>query len=288
MYDLHRLRLLRELSYRGTLAAVAEALGYSPSAISHQLGILERETGVVLLEPAGRGVRLTPAAMSLVGHTETILRELERAEADIAASRTDIIGTVRVATFQTAAHTLVLDAIDRLADEHPQLTVAVVHLNAEEAVPALLAGDFDLVLSEDYPGNPPAPHPGVVTTTIATDPLLLAIPASWSAQSLADLAGVPWVMEQAGTAPRTWSTAICRSAGYEPEVRFETADLHLHAAIVARGRAAAFLPELAYRPSPDIRLTPTGHARTITVSTRTGSDNNPAIAAWLGAASHDG
>jgi DNA-binding transcriptional LysR family regulator len=85
VYDVHRLRLLRELSHRGTLAAVAEALGYSPSAISHQLGILERETGATLLEPAGRGVRLTPAAVALVARTEIILRELERAEADIAA-----------------------------------------------------------------------------------------------------------------------------------------------------------------------------------------------------------
>ncbi|WP_017593825.1 LysR family transcriptional regulator [Nocardiopsis potens] len=283
MYDLHRLRLLRELSHRGTLAAVADALGYSPSAVSHQLGILEREVKAPLLEPAGRGVRLTPAAAMLVARTETIMRELERAEADIAAGRTDIIGTIRVATFQTAAHTLVLDAIDRLTDRHPRLTVTFAHLNAEAAIPALLARDFDLVLSEDYPGNPPAPHPGVTTRAIADDPLFLAIPADWSARGLADLADAPWGMEPPGTAARAWTIATCRAAGFEPHVRYETADLGLHAAIAARGHAAAFLPRLAHAPSPAIRLVPTGQARTITLSTRTGSDDNTAVQAFTDA-----
>lgn len=283
MYDLHRLRLLRELSHRGTLAAVADALGYSPSAISHQLAILEREVKVPLLEPAGRRVRLTPAAASLVAHTETIMRELERAEADIAASRSAITGTVRVATFQTAAHTLVLDAVDRLSDQHPHLTVTFAHVNAEAAIPALLAHDFDLVLSEDYPGGPGAAHPGVTTSAITDDPLLLAIPADWSARNLSDLADAPWVMEHLGAAARAWSTATCRISGFEPQVRYETADLSLHAAIVTRGRAAAFLPRLAHAPSPDIRLIPTQQARTISVCTRAGSDTNPSIRALKGA-----
>lgn len=280
MYDLHRLRLLRELSHRGTLAAVAEALGYSPSAVSHQLSILEREVKAPLLEPAGRGVRLTPAAITLVGHTETILRELERAEADIAAGRTEITGTVHVATFQTAAHTLVLDAIDRLAHRHPRLVVTFAHLSAEAAIPALLARDFDVVLSEVYPGNPPAPHPGVTTSTVAEDPLLLALPTAWPARSVADLADAPWVMETRGTVARAWSTATCRTAGYEPHVRYETSDLGLHAALVARGHAASLLPQLGRDPSPDIRLIPTGETRAITASTRTGSEGTPATEAF--------
>ena len=157
------------------------------------------------------------------------------------------------------------------------------HLNAEAAIPALLARDFDLVLSESYPGNPAAPHPGVTTSTLVDDPLLLAVPATWTAHDLADLAGAPWVMEHAGSAPRTWATATCRAAGFEPTVRYETADLLLHAAIVARGHAAAFLPRLAHRPDPAIRLIPTEHARVVTLSTRTGSSNTPAIQAFTAA-----
>ena len=90
MLDVHRLRLLRELDRRGTLAAVARALSYSPSAISQQLSQLETETGVALLEPAGRGVRLTPQARILVEHTEVILKQLEEAEADLRASLAEV------------------------------------------------------------------------------------------------------------------------------------------------------------------------------------------------------
>ncbi|MGF2209476.1 LysR family transcriptional regulator [Streptomyces albidoflavus] len=280
MYDLHRLRLLRELSHRGTLAAVADALGYSPSAVSRQLGILEREVGMSLLEPAGRGVRLTPAARTLVVRTERIVRELEQAEAEIAGMRTDLVGVIRVATFQTAAHGLVLDTIARLQRNHPRLTVEFTHLEAEATVPALLARDFDLVLSEQYPGNPPVPHPGVMMSTLAEDPLLLAIPTAWDAKSLKDLAEAPWVMEPPHTAPRTWTAAACRAAGFEPDVRFETADLSLHTAIVSKGLAAAFLPMLAQNPSPHMRLLPTGEHRTITLAIRAGSDSNPALQAF--------
>lgn len=281
MYDLHRLRLLRELSYRGTLAAVATALGYSPSAISHQLSLLEREVKAPLLEPAGRGVRLTPAAMVLVERTEVILSELERAAAEVAAARGDLVGTLRVATFQTAARTVVLDAIDELAERHPSLEVAVVHLDAAAAIPALLARDFDLVLSEDYPGAPSAPHRGVSTAVIADDPLQLVIPAQWEARELSELAAVPWVMEHPGTAARAWASATCRAAGFEPRVLYETTDLTLHAAIVARGRTAAFLPALTPESSwRGIRLLPTGQARTISLSVRAGGEEAPAIRAF--------
>jgi len=79
--DLRRLRLLRELHERGTIAAVADALQFTPSAVSQQLGILEREAGVQLLERAGRGVRLTDPALVLVGHAEALLARAALAEA---------------------------------------------------------------------------------------------------------------------------------------------------------------------------------------------------------------
>src|SRR3984957_5820402 len=95
MLDVYRLRLLRELERRGTLAAVARALSYSPSAISQQLSQLEAETGVTLLEPVGRGVRLTPLARVLVAHTEVILERLEEAEAELRGAATEGGGTPR-------------------------------------------------------------------------------------------------------------------------------------------------------------------------------------------------
>lgn len=96
MLDVRRLRLLRELAHRGTIAAVAQALSFSPSAVSQQLSLLERETGVPLLKRTGRRVALTPAGQNLVRHAEDILERLEHAEAELAAIRSGLAGPVRI------------------------------------------------------------------------------------------------------------------------------------------------------------------------------------------------
>src|SRR5690349_21039933 len=121
MLDLHRLRLLREVRLRGSLAAAATALRYSPSAVSQQLAVFEREVGVPLLEKVGRGVRLTPQAEILVGHAEVVLERLEQAEAEVAASLSGVTGTVRVACFQTAALSLVPTMLGHVRAAYPRL-----------------------------------------------------------------------------------------------------------------------------------------------------------------------
>ncbi|MGW4931058.1 LysR family transcriptional regulator [Agromyces sp. NPDC004153] len=279
MYDLHRLRLLRELKHRGTLAAVGEALGYSPSAISHQLAILEREVGVPVLEPVGRRVRLTDAAELLVAHTERVLLELEQAEAAIAASRTDVSGHVRIAAFQSAAHTLIPAALDRLAAEHPNVEVSFLHVHAEHGLPALLARDVDLVLYEQYPGAPVAPITNIRTEHLLDDAMLVATPRARGAAALAGLADARWAMEPPGTRSREWAVAACRAAGFEPNVGFESTDVLLHARLVAHGRAVAFLPAIVSAEASGCALEPSGSARTIRLALRRGSEAAPSIAA---------
>src|ERR687891_1692693 len=131
MLDLRRLRLLHELSRRGTVTAVAEALSYSPSTVSQQLGVLQREAGTPLFEPAGRRVRLTDAALVLAGHAEQLLAAAERAEADLAAAAGAVVGVVRVGSFQTASLHLLLPAIAALRDAHPALQVRLVEMEPE-------------------------------------------------------------------------------------------------------------------------------------------------------------
>src|SRR3954470_16620096 len=111
MLDLRRLRLLRELSERGTIAAVADALQYTPSAVSQQLAMLERETGVRLLERAGRGVRLTDPALVLVDHAAALLERAARAEADLAAAAGTVAGRARIAGFESVLLHMALPAM---------------------------------------------------------------------------------------------------------------------------------------------------------------------------------
>jgi DNA-binding transcriptional LysR family regulator len=245
MLDLRRLRLLRELARRGTITAVAQALSYSPSAVSQQLAALEKEAGVRLFEPAGRRVRLTPQAGLLVAHTHVLLEEMERAEAELAQSLSEIAGTLRVAAFQTAVLALVPHALSQLEARHPALRVEVTELDPEAALPALIAGEFDLVLGEEYPGFT-LPRPRETERhDLLTDELRLITPARWSERSLPSLASRPFVLEPAGTTARQWATAACRQAGFEPDARYTTTDLQIHLRLVENGLAAALLPDLS-------------------------------------------
>jgi DNA-binding transcriptional LysR family regulator len=245
MLDLRRLWLLRELARRGTITAVAEALSYSPSAVSQQLAALEKEAGVRLLEPAGRRVRLTPQGDLLVAQTQVLLEDMERAEAELAQSLNETVGTLRVAAFQTAVLALLPHALSQLARQHPSLRVEVTELEPEVALPALAAGEFDLVLGEEYPGHP-LPRPRETERhDLLTDELRLITPAGWEERSLASLASRPFVMEPVGTTARQWATAACRHAGFEPDVRYTSTDLQIHLRLAESGLAAALLPDLS-------------------------------------------
>lgn len=287
MLDLHRLRLLRELKHRGTLAAVAEALSYSPSSISQQLAVLEREAGVTLLEPVGRRVRLTAQAEILVAHTEAVLERLERAEADLAASLHGITGVLRVAAFQTVALALVPDALGRLRDAHPRLRIEITQREPESALPALLARDFDLVITEEYPGDPSPRPAGVDHEELGEDEIRLAPPGPAAGAALRDLAESPWVMEPEGTASRRWATRLCREAGFEPDVRFESTDLLLHLRLAERGHAAALLPGLVWRGGtptvPVVRLPAEHRTRRLFTASRRGGGAHPAVRAFRAA-----
>jgi DNA-binding transcriptional LysR family regulator len=302
--DLHRLRLLRELRHRGTLAAVADALTYTPSAISQQLSVLEAEAGVPLLERSGRSVRLTPAAERLVEHTEAILERLEQARADLDASAARIGGTVRIAAFHTTAHAVIPAALSALASAHPALRVEVTEREPEASLPGLIAHEFDLALLEEYPGHPQRRRPELDYRQLATDPMRLAQPAS-APRALADLAGHPWILEPPGTAARHWATAVCRAAGFEPDVRYQSTDLLLHLRLVRTGHAVALLPGLlsasrsaagqsgagqsaagqsgadSTHADPPIHLSdlPGSPARHIYAATRRGAGQHPALAA---------
>jgi len=280
MLDLRRLRLLRELARRGTITAVAQALSYSPSAVSQQLATLEKEAGVRLLEPAGRRVRLTAQAELLLTHTEILLEEMERAEAELAQSLNETAGTLRVASFQTAVLTLVPHALSQLERQHPALRVEVTELDPEAALPALIAGEFDLVLGEEYSGFPlPRPR-DTERHDLLTDELRLITPTGWNERSLASLAPRPFVMEPAGTTARQWATAVCRQAGFEPDARYTTTDLQIHLRLVESGLAAALLPDLSGAGERDdvaVHRLP-GHPRRQIFSTvRRGAAHHPKI-----------
>jgi DNA-binding transcriptional LysR family regulator len=284
MLNLHRMRLLVELSRRGTLAQVAEALAFSPSTVSQQLGQLEVEAGVKLIEPVGRGVRLTSAGQLLVRHAEQILQQVDRAEAALATTRSEISGEVRVATFQTAAMSLIPRLLDVAAERHPALTLFLNEIQPDTAAAALLAREFDLVLNEEYPGHAHPPAAGIDRRSLFSDKLRIYAGESWSPLSrrrqLGDFADVPWILEPRGKPAREWAESVCRAAGFEPQVRFESADLFVHAQLVESGHAVALLPDLVWqsrRPAATFIGLPDEPLREVHTSIRAGSEDRPVL-----------
>ncbi|MDX3638175.1 LysR family transcriptional regulator [Streptomyces sp. MB09-02B] len=290
-FDLHRMRLLRELAQRGTVTSVAAALAYSPSAVSQQLAVLEEEIGTRLFEPDGRRIRLTEQAHILVAYTAAVLEQLERAETDILASLDNVVGTIRLATVQTAALALVPAMLTSLADGHPGLKVQFTQAEPEVALPGLLAREFDLVCGENYLDFPTSRSSEMNFDVVAEDPIRVAFlePPEGREPSevvLTDLADYPWVLEPEGSPGRAWATATCRQAGFEPRVAHETSDVLVQARLVASGHAAAFLPDLTWfdrEPRFHLRQMRASHVRQIVTTCRAGSHRNPALVAVRGA-----
>lgn len=243
MFELRRLRLLYELSTRGTLGAVADALSYSPSTVSQQLAVLEKEAGVPLMEADGRRVRLTPQGATLARHAKAMLDLDEQARVSLAA-RAPQPTTVRLAAIHTSVHPLVSSALSALEASHTDLRVNVTVEPPERALAELAARTYDMVIAEQYADVTRAHDTSLARASMGADPLRLALPVADDATTLAACHDRHWVMEPPGTASRQWATQQCRAAGFEPDVRFEVADPQIHMQLIADGHAVGFLPGL--------------------------------------------
>ena len=295
MLDLRRLRLLHELNARGTIAAVADALQFTPSAVSQQLAVLEREAGLPLLERAGRGVRLTDAALVLVGHAEALLERAERAEAELAGATGSVGGRGRIASFQSVALHVAVPAMRELARDAPGLRCELVEAEPEESLPALALGDVDLVLADEWQHQPLARPTGVDREDLWRDPVHLVLPADHPAARrhsravpLAELAGESWATGHHETGWEAMTERTCRQLGeFDPDIRHRTNDSVTTLALVAGGRAVTLLPALVdpgAHPGIAVRAIAEGSAhRTIFTATRIVDAERPSVQALLAA-----
>lgn len=295
MLDLRRLRLLRELHERKTIAAVADALQFTPSAVSQQLAILEREAGVPLLVRAGRGVRLTDPALALVEHADALLERVALAEAGLAAAAGTVSGRARIATFQSAALRLVLPAMQTLARDAPALRCELVESEPERSLPAVALGDYDVALCDEWQHQPRRMPGGVERHELVHDPVLVVLPARHpvalahpDAVPLAELAGETWTTghEEMGWDEMTRRTCL-EHGGFDPDIRHRTNDAIVSLELVARGLTVTLLPGLVVPGShPGVEVRPIAEApvrRTIFAATRGADAARPSTRALLDA-----
>ena len=277
MLDVRKLRLLRELSHRGTIAAVAEALTYSPSAVSQQLTALERETGVPLLERTGRRVTLTPAARALVERTESILEILQEATSELASTKTAITGTLRIGVFPTAVAAILTPAVVALSTDHPGLALMVTELDPASVPDALREESLDIALLQEYDYVPVAADPGLQTEPLLEETVHLA---ALTAGPLTERRDSAWIAGTPGTLCHALTIRACEAAGFTPRIRHHADDFGAVLALVAAGQGVAFVPDLgADAPPTAVVLTPLDIQRRTHLAYRRGTGTHPAISA---------
>ncbi|MGF6888939.1 DNA-binding transcriptional LysR family regulator [Nocardia sp. GAS34] len=294
MLDVRRLRLLRELARRGTIAAVADALSYTPSAVSQQLASLEREAGVPLLERTGRSVGLTPAALRLTEHADTILAVLEQAAAELATASADLTGTLRIGAFPTAVHAVLSPALVRLSRDHPRLELFVTELDPANAPDALRAHALDIALVQEYDYVPREPESGLDTEEFLTETVYLATLSSPTppppqappahhprdTEPLTAHRDSTWIAGTPGTLCHSMTVRACQAAGFTPHIRHHADDFGTVLALVAAGQGVALVPELGALSVPDpVRLVPLSARRRTHLAYRRGRGDHPIVAA---------
>ncbi len=290
MLNVQRLRVLREVLAQGSFSEAASALNYTQSAVSQAIATLEAEAGVPLLERDRRGVRPTSAGERLNEHAVRILTQLDAAEAELGAIAGVKGGELRMASFPTAGATLMPLAIAAFRSAHPDVALSLVEGEPEELMPRLRDGEFDLGLIFEFEGTGEL-GPGLRALPLFEDPMRLALPKSHRLAgkeriTLSDLSDDAWVQTSEASACARHVVRICRVAGFEPRVSFESDDYLTVQGLVAAGVGVALIPDLALSQavSYDIavrELHPNGPVRHVVAATRGAAVSLPAAAAML-------
>ncbi len=290
MLDPRRLRALREVDARGSIAAAAQALGYTASAVSQSIAAMERYLGLQLLERTSRGVTLTPAGARLVEHADVILAHLDAAEREARALRSNAADiSLTLATFASAVD-LVVAAASELAQTQPNTELRIVEADPGYSLPELRGGNVDVALTYVNDGLPSEPPAWMEELPLLTEPMLAILPAQHplagrSAIRLADLSAERFIAEPAAD-NRPFTLVACHAAGFEPEVSGYSSTFGLTTALVARGGAVALIPRMALRNAEGVVALPLSEpqlARRVLAATRVGGARVPAVAALLGA-----
>jgi DNA-binding transcriptional LysR family regulator len=261
MLDVRRLRVLREVALRGSIAGAAEALRFTPSAVSQQVAKLEREAGVPLVERGPRSVSLTPAGWRLVDHAEAILDRLARAELELRALAGEP-PELRLGAITTAAVGIVPDALVRFGAVRPDVEVTVAEADPLASLAGLPTRELDLAIVFEYDYVPLPSDPRIVFEVLLEEPLRVVLPASHAlakrrAVRLADLADETWIQSTPRSACRPFTERACRAAGFEPRIRFEFDDYAAMQNLVASGAGVALAPDLGLtRLSPGVAARP--------------------------------
>lgn len=262
--SLRRMRTLHEFARRGTVTSAAEALHYTPSAVSQQLNALERDIGLPLFEQVGRRLRLTPSGRMLAQHASEMVAAEERARADVERAQTSLTADLTVGVMATFAASLLPTTLRLLEQCEPGISVSTREVSPEVALQAVHDGDFDMTFVLDYPQTPVSLDLGLRSTTVAVEQLYVVTTDEHHPPSgpvaLTDFADREWIASGASTDFGRAFLATCRDAGFEPRVRHEIDSQSTALSMAAAGLGVTLIADLGLTPLPE-------HARILPLRT---------------------
>jgi DNA-binding transcriptional LysR family regulator len=284
MIELGRLKALWAVAQYGTVTAAAGLLHCTPSAISQHLAKLERETGSVLVEKDGRGLRLTGAGRVLADQAALVLAAVEEAESALAAHHRSLSGPVRLAAFPTACRGLLPHALTRLASRYPELALTLRESDPRVSLDLLRQGEIDVALVDDWPEVALEFRPGISHTELGLDVADLVVPAGHELAAagprapvrLTDVRNQRWIASTPGAICHDWLLRVL--PGVKPD--FLVGEFETQLTLIAAGLGIALIPRLARTPLPaGVVVLPVepAPARRVTATWRSASGARPVV-----------
>ncbi|MGW3147767.1 LysR family transcriptional regulator [Streptomyces sp. NPDC001177] len=289
--DVRKLVLLREVEARGSIAAAAQSLNYTRSAVSQQLSALEAETGTALLDRGSKRAELTAAGRLLVANTERVLAALETAEAQLLAREDgQVTGELRVGVPLHEGPALLVPALNRLRERHPGLRITLHGVDPDEGRQTVRLGRLDAVLASGYPQVPEPSVPGLYEEEVISDRIRLAIAPDHPLAraegtcALAEFAEQPWLLDRTSRLGRL-ALHLCAGAGFVPDIVSDIGDMQAVFGLVSLGWGVALVPDLVPdrpgHPVTRVALEGIRPIRRVTLVVREGALASPPMAALL-------
>lgn len=204
-----RLRTLVALAATGSVRGAASRLTVTESAVSASIGALARELGVPLVEPVGRGLRLTPSGTVYARYARRVLGLLDEGAAAAVQELDPERGRLRLAAVTTAGEHLMPALLAAFRRRYPGIALALEVAPSAQVWDLVSAHEVDLVIA----GRPPS---GVEARVVATKPNELVVTAAPSVAETFDWAATPWLLREEGSATRTRVESYLKSQDVAP------------------------------------------------------------------------
>jgi DNA-binding transcriptional LysR family regulator len=256
MLDLNALVSLRSVDTHGSVISAADALGFSPSAVSQQIKRLEKQVGLPLLERVGRGVILTDHGRRLIDAGGRLLTDLEEVESGLHRDAERVSGDIRLAAFSTAMRGLVAPVVRDVLASHPDLSLRVMEKEPWEAIDLVADGHCEISVVHSW-GDVPLPIPDhLVTRSLLHDEAHVLVPAGHRLAGRRrvtpkDLVDEDWIATPEGTICRQWLHRMYDGTGRLPRIAHQSMEFDSHIALVRAGLGIALVPQLGRAPLPD-------------------------------------